>query len=175
EVGRAPRHETRVFNGQKMEQGTGEDEEKRHPQDGDDGRADLVGGVDDVIAPAAQEALRQPGEPAAGGFAGGSCAVHERVLGAAGPGGKDANDIRARLKAYAPVKLQVDLSQLGVRDREALGKIVAAVDAVDEIYWKQMGRQALEARQALAGATDPVDRLYRDFILINYRLFDLRK
>jgi len=95
-------------------------------------------------------------------------------LGAAGPGGKDASDIRARLKAYAPAKLQVDLSQLGVRDREALGKIVAAVDAVDEIYWKQMGRQALEARQAFAGATDPVDRLYRDFILINYGPFDIR-
>jgi len=100
--------------------------------------------------------------------------VSAALLGAAGPGGKDANDIRARLKAYAPVKLQVDLSQLGVRDREALGKIVAAVDAVDEIYWKQMGRQALEARQAFAGATDPVDRLYRDFILINYGPFDIR-
>jgi len=100
--------------------------------------------------------------------------VSAALLGAAGPGGKDANDIRARLKAYAPVKLQVDLSQLGVRDREALGKIVAAVDAVDEIYWKQMGRQALEARQAFAGATDPVDRLYRDFILINYGPFDVR-
>ena len=96
------------------------------------------------------------------------------LLQAAPAGGKNESDIRARLKAYAPVKLQVDLSQLGVRDREALGKIVAAVDAVDEIYWKQMGRQALEARQAFAGATDPVDRLYRDFILINYGPFDIR-
>ena len=96
------------------------------------------------------------------------------LLGAAGPGGKNENDIRARFKAYAPVKLQIDLSQLGAREKEALGKIVAAVGAVDEIYWRQMGRQALEARQAFASAADPVDRLYRDFIFINYGPFDIR-
>ncbi len=96
------------------------------------------------------------------------------LLRAAGPGEKDESDIRARLKAYAPVKLQADLSQLGVRDREALGKIVAVMAAVDEIYWRQMGRQALEARQAFDKAADPVDRLYRDFVLINYGPFDIR-
>src|SRR3989441_1906695 len=69
-----------------MEQGGGEDEEKPHPQDGDDRRADLVGGIDDVVAPAAQEALRQPGEPTAGGFGGGDSAVHDGVLTARVPG-----------------------------------------------------------------------------------------
>ncbi len=34
---------------------------------------------------------------------------------AASPAGKNESDIRARLKAYAPIKLQADLSQLGVR------------------------------------------------------------
>jgi len=96
------------------------------------------------------------------------------LLGAAAPGGKNESDIRARLKAYAPVKLQVDLTALSAREREALGKIVAAVGALDEIYWKQMGRHALEARQAFAGATDPVDRLYGDFVLINFGPFDIR-
>jgi len=100
--------------------------------------------------------------------------VGAALLRAAGPGEKDESDIRARLKAYAPVKLQADLSQLGVRDREALGKIVAVMAAVDEIYWRQMGRQALEARQAFDKAADPVDRLYRDFVLINYGPFDIR-
>jgi peptidase M49-like protein len=87
---------------------------------------------------------------------------------------KDEKDIRERLKAYATVKLQADLSPLSRQETEALGKIVAAVDAVDEIYWKQQGRQALEARAALANATDPVDRLYRDFVQINYGPFDIR-
>ncbi len=101
------------------------------------------------------------------------CAVQAR---AADPGSaRDEKDIRARLKAYAPVRLQADLSALSRQETEALGKLVAAVNAVDEIYWKQMGRQALEARAVFASATDPVDVLYRDFIQINYGPFDIRK
>ncbi len=99
-----------------------------------------------------------------------ACAVG---LGAA-PAPRNADDVRARLKAYAPVKLAADLSSLSARDRQALGKIVAAVQAVDGIYWKQMGRQALEARAAFASATDPVDRLYRDYVALNYGPFDIR-
>jgi Peptidase family M49 len=86
----------------------------------------------------------------------------------------DEADIRARLKAYAPVRLQTDLASLSARDRQALEKIVQAVNAVDGIYWKQMGREALEARRAFASATDPVAVLYRDFIAINYGPFDIR-
>lgn len=97
------------------------------------------------------------------------------LLGAAAPGAHDENEIRARLSAYAPVRLQADLSGLGPREREALGKIVTAVNAVDEVYWRQMGRQALEARRALESAASPVDKLYRDFLLINYGPFDIRR
>jgi hypothetical protein len=93
---------------------------------------------------------------------------------AAAPGARDEQEIRRRLGAYAPVKLQADLAAVPAREREALQKLVAAVNAVDPIYWKQMGRQALEARSAFEDATDPVDRLYREFILINYGPFDIR-
>ena len=98
------------------------------------------------------------------------------VFGLAAVGGRNdgGNDIRARTKAYAPIKLQADLTQLGPKDKEALGKIVAAVAAIDEIYWKQMGRQALEARKRYEKATDPVDVLYKDFIQLNYGPFDIR-
>jgi len=108
------------------------------------------------------------------GIAGGAllCAS---IAGAAEPGSHDENDIRARLAAYAPVRLQADLSGLGAREREALGKIVTAVQAVDGIYWKQMGRQALEARRALEAGAGPVGRLYRDFLSINYGPFDIRR
>ncbi len=88
---------------------------------------------------------------------------------------KNEKDIRDRLKVYAPVKLTADMSGLSTHDREALGKIVTAVNAVDAIFWKQMGRQAIEARAAFAKATDPIDILYRDFIAINYGPFDVRK
>ena len=97
------------------------------------------------------------------------------LLRAAGTGAQDEGDIRARLKAYAPVKLQTDLTRLEPREREALAKIVVALDAVDDVYWKQMGRQALEARRAFDKAADPVNLLYRDFVMINYGPFDIRK
>jgi len=87
---------------------------------------------------------------------------------------RDENDIRARLRAYAPVRLRADIESLGARDRKALEKLVAAVEAIDAIYWKQMGRQALEARQAFEQATDPIDLLYRDFVRLNYGPFDIR-
>jgi hypothetical protein len=90
------------------------------------------------------------------------------------PAAKDEGDIRARLAAYAPVVLQADLTALSPNDRAALVKIAAAVRAVDGVYWKQLGRQALEARQAFENASDPLDRLYRDFVMINYGPFDVR-
>jgi hypothetical protein len=89
-------------------------------------------------------------------------------------GGRNEADIRSRLQTYAPVRIQLDMSRLGRRDREALAKMVTAVGVMDALYWKQMGRQALEARQAFAAATDPVDVLYREFIRINYGPFDIR-
>jgi hypothetical protein len=91
---------------------------------------------------------------------------------AAGPT-RDENDIRARLRAYAPVRLRADIESLGAGEKKALEKLVAAVDAIDAIYWKQMGRQALEARQAFEKATNPVDLLYRDFVRLNYGPFDI--
>src|SRR5437879_12318920 len=76
---------------------------------------------------------------------------------AAETGARNEADIRARLKAYAPVKLQADLSRLGPREREALAKIVAALGPVEDLYWKQVGRQALEAREGVEKAAGPVN------------------
>ncbi len=89
-------------------------------------------------------------------------------------GARNEADIKARLAAYAPLRLSVDLAGLSSREKAALAKMVAAVAAIDPVFWKQMGRAAIEARAAFANATDPVDRLYRDFIAINYGPFDLR-
>jgi hypothetical protein len=88
--------------------------------------------------------------------------------------GQKTADIQARIDAYAPVQLKVDLERLKPRQRQALTSLVAAIDAIDAIYWKQMGRQALAARRAFADATSPLDRLYRTFVQINYGPFDIR-
>lgn len=96
------------------------------------------------------------------------------LMAAPPPSGRNEADIRDRLRAYAPVKLALDLSGLNPRERQALGRLVAAVDAIDGIYWRQMGRHALEARRAFETPADAVDKMYRDFILINYGPFDIR-
>ena len=104
----------------------------------------------------------------------GTCLLAAAFAAGAAPASRDEAGIRERLRAYAPVKLQADLTALDPVDRDALQKLVAAVEAADAIYWKQMGPQALEARAAFANATDPVDQLYRDFVAINYGPFDIR-
>ena len=87
---------------------------------------------------------------------------------------RDEADIRARLQAYAPVRLQADLSALPPGERRAVVQLLRAVEAADAIYWKQLGPQALEARAATAQAADAVGALYRDFVAINYGPFDIR-
>jgi hypothetical protein len=94
--------------------------------------------------------------------------------GAAGAEGRNEAEIRRRLEAYAPVELKVDLSSLGAQDRAALDKLLEAIEVMDALYWKQMGRQALEARATFENPPDPLSRLIRDFIEINYGPFDVR-
>jgi len=109
-----------------------------------------------------------------------ACAVIGVALGKGTSAALDEGDIRARLAAYAPVKLQAgELATLPASERDALAALVRSVEAVDDIYWKQMGPQALEARAATApggGAKEQAAllSLYRDFVAINYGPFDIR-
>ncbi len=102
------------------------------------------------------------------------------ILGCLAAGARDGSasgaeeEMRKRLAAYAPVALRADLSALTPSDRAALDRLVEAARMMDELYWRQMGRQALAARAAFSNAVTPLDRLYRDFILINYGPFDIR-
>ena len=109
-----------------------------------------------------------------------ACAVLGAALGRGTSAALDEGDIRERLAAYAPVKLQAaELATLPPSEREALAALVHSVEMVDGIYWKQMGPQALEARALTApggGAQAPAAllSLYRDFVAINYGPFDIR-
>jgi len=97
------------------------------------------------------------------------------------PAPMNEEDIRGRLQAYALVRLQADVAGLPPSEREALAALVKAVEAVDAIYWKQLGPQALEARAATAPRADDskeqaaLRALYRDFVAINYGPFDIRR
>ena len=83
-------------------------------------------------------------------------------------------ELKKRLGVYQIVDLSADLSALRRQDRAALQKLIEAVEVIDELYWKQMGRQALEARAAFRDPVDPLDRIIARYVAINYGPFDIR-
>ena len=87
---------------------------------------------------------------------------------------RDEDRLQERLGVYQSVDLLADLSALGKQDRAALRKLIEAAEVIDDLYWKQMGRQALEARAAFRNPVDPLDRLIARYVAINYGPFDIR-
>ena len=82
--------------------------------------------------------------------------------------------LKERLGVYQSVDLPADLSALGKQDRAALRMLIEAAEVIDGLYWKQMGRQALEARAAFRDPVDPLDRIIARYVAINYGPFDMR-
>lgn len=82
--------------------------------------------------------------------------------------------LEERLGVYQRVDLFADLSALEKQDRSALRGLIKAAEVIDDLYWKQMGRQALDARAAFRRPVDPLDRLMARYVAINYGPFDIR-
>lgn len=80
--------------------------------------------------------------------------------------------LRAKLSKYAPVSLKVDTSHLPESERLALGKLIEAAQAIDEIYWKQRTHEGLTLRQQLSRSRSDVDRLFLRYLKINYGAYD---
>jgi hypothetical protein len=85
--------------------------------------------------------------------------------------------IRERINAYAEYTLTPDLSMLSKNEKMLLFHLVEAAEAIDSVFWMQMGDEALAARDTLAKAahTCPVQKLFADFVMINYGPFDTLK
>ena len=75
-------------------------------------------------------------------------------------------DMEERLAQYATVRLQADLSQLTDADRRMVPLLIAAVEPMDSVYWREAygDRAALRAR-----VSDP--RAWR-YAEINYGPWD---
>lgn len=102
------------------------------------------------------------------------------VMGCAGAdSGADAmaDDIRDRLDRYTTVRLSADLSALSEADRTVIQHLLGAMDAMDDVYWKQAygDRDALlhdvegeGARQLTEINYGPWDRLDGDAPFIDW-------
>jgi hypothetical protein len=91
-----------------------------------------------------------------------------------GAGGStpDAADIQARLSRYVTVEIAPDLSGLSGKEKEVLKLLVEAGKAADEVFWKQTSPDAVALREKLAKSDNPNDKLFYEFLSLNYGPYD---
>ncbi|MDH4196451.1 MAG: peptidase, partial [Candidatus Aminicenantes bacterium] len=83
-----------------------------------------------------------------------------------------APDIQARLAKYAPTEIGVDAALVGAEDRQVLAKLLAAARRIDGLFWKQSYPEGLQLKAELEKSSDPADKDYLRFLLLNYGPFD---
>src|ERR1700674_99153 len=84
-----------------------------------------------------------------------------------------APDLAVQLAKFKPVLMPLDSSQLTLRERQLVGKLVEACQYLESIYWRQSDPEGLKLYHALAGSTSPRDVQLRRYLRINGSRFDL--
>ena len=84
----------------------------------------------------------------------------------------DEAALKARLRQYAPVRIEVDESILTEADKKVIKKLVQASNIMDVLFWKQASPQGLDWRRKLARTKSPVARLLFHYLMINYGPWD---
>src|SRR6202158_1079468 len=84
-----------------------------------------------------------------------------------------AADLAVQLAKFKPVLMPLDPSQLTLRERQLVGKLVEACQYLESIYWRQSDPEGLKLYHALAGSTSPRDVQLRRYLRINGSRFDL--
>lgn len=88
--------------------------------------------------------------------------------------GQDYRKIVAeRIKAYAKIKVEADLSGLTEKEITLLKKLSEAGKIAEEIFWMQSAADALKVRDSLAKLNNPKDELIRDYVRINFGPYDV--
>ncbi len=85
---------------------------------------------------------------------------------------EDADFIQAKLAKYTEVELIVDRSVLTDNQFNVLKYLVAAAQAMDEIFWQQSYNNGPAIRKELQKSQKPIDQDYLHFLKINYGPFD---
>ncbi len=85
---------------------------------------------------------------------------------------EEMTEIETSINQYALVKIDVDRSALDSDQQKALDNLIEAAKAIDIIFWKQQPPEALRVREELENATTELDKLYKEYVEINYGPFD---
>jgi hypothetical protein len=92
------------------------------------------------------------------------------------PPARDSSESMAKLEAmlgkYAPSEMPFDARELPSQDRAMLKHLIAASQQIDEIFWRQSYRKAVEIRDRLKAAKDPISKQLYRLVMINAGPFD---
>lgn len=83
-----------------------------------------------------------------------------------------APDIKERLQRFSPTEITYDESILNEEQRQVLEKLVLAAKHMDNIFWKQASHDGLAVKQAFEKSTDPADKDYLHYLIINFGPYD---
>jgi hypothetical protein len=86
---------------------------------------------------------------------------------------KDLPPIEARIKAFAPVTIDVDLSNLSENEKKVVKLLVEAGQLADEIFWKQTAPDAIAVRDSLSKLNTPEAQNLLKLVNIFYGPYDL--
>lgn len=99
-----------------------------------------------------------------------SCEKKEKTENMENP---NTNLIKERIAAYAPIKVEADLSNLTEREKTLLGKLAEAGKIADEIFWHQSAADAVSVRDSLDKLNNQADADLREYVRINFGPYDV--
>ena len=82
-------------------------------------------------------------------------------------------DIRKRLRKYAPVEISLDNIVLSASEKAVVDKLITAAGLMNEIYWKQMSESGLRLRGLLSRSKKPEDREALRLLRLNFGPWDV--
>jgi len=81
-------------------------------------------------------------------------------------------DIKAKLRQFETAEMWFDSSILSENEQKVMRKLIEASKCMDEIFWRQSARGAVELRQRLKSSKSPSDRDLLHYLQIHYGPFD---
>lgn len=81
--------------------------------------------------------------------------------------------VAEKIKAYAKVKVEADISHLTDREKTLIKILSDAGKIADEIFWLQSANDAVSVRDSLAKLNKPEDQVLRDYVRINFGPYDV--
>ena len=84
-----------------------------------------------------------------------------------------APDLAQRLVKFRRVSMPFQSAGLSAREQQMVGKLVAAAQYLEDIFWRQSDPEGLALLRSIEGSQTPADIALRRYLMINGSRFDL--